>query len=976
MSTPSATQTNFFRKFESDACNPPAKQELIKHLDSQQLQISAKNTTYPYFAKKKLCTVMLMTNLVDPDWVLVNCSTTLLHDIVCMEPRKRNKSHLYFFHPDRKMCSPNAIRNRDNCFLFLKYSPSTDNSGQCMSPAEDTTRQNIIQNFRHLFDATSAAFPPIYFNNHSKVLTYEKFYTEYYFLEHGVDDMNLHGVTVSEVKPQDTEVRFHLHSCEDESFVSVLQTCNCLANCVGNNTTDKQNRSCQNSSCQQTTIFDDSNSTKCHPPYYPSHTKTCHLYMIYPRAELQETTQVVNPEVFFCVDGENVSYALMNDLVADCGSSGEDEFHLKSLLKSRETQTCEKPEEIPCRKGHSKCFPIHQVCVFKLNKLNNLTPCRTGGHLMNCTEFECNVMFKCPEYYCVPWSYVCDGKWNCPDGMDEYGKEKCGANQHCQNMFKCGSHYLCLHLTEVCDGVTNCPLKDDEQFCGYNNFVCPVMCNRVLFTLICHETRFWIISSGTFSPFTVGHVTNCLFQSNRNILPFFQQVTILLLKNNSLASVCPAASLLINSWSVDLSVNCISSLSSGCFRNLSNLSTVFLQQNRITEIKHQSFVLLPKLKLINLAVNEIACLAYKGIYGLNLSFLMIHNNSLADSYKHIFKSFFGKIISVTNMDVCCTFPSDALCVPRSPGYIECNNLLNTFVWFVILINLILILSFNMISTLLQKLSLAMSHHTQQYKQAQVFAFLVICLNTTDVSLAVYFLVLVTSENFYHNIWKHKSSATCAFASLVFVHYSFINPMLIAFLTLSRKAVVVNPLHTKFLQLKFVQKLSFASVLVSFVFSGVVEYILIIEQVHSFEMCSPLMDSSQEVLLSKTLVFVVSGLQLVSLLFIIVCDIQLVVSLKNIPDIMTTNRKKRNVNKLLVAQLVVLCASHMLCWVPTSTVHVAALFLAVYPVRLVTFTSAFCTPINAIVNPVVLGLTTARKLVRKIRSDVSVQKQVP
>ena len=28
-------------------------------------------------------------------------------------------------------------------------------------------------------------------------------------------------------------------------------------------------------------------------------------------------------------------------------------------------------------------------------------------------------MFKCPGYHCIPWSYVCDGKWDCPHGYDE-----------------------------------------------------------------------------------------------------------------------------------------------------------------------------------------------------------------------------------------------------------------------------------------------------------------------------------------------------------------------------------------------------------------------------------------------------------------------------------------------------------------------------------------------------------------------------
>ncbi len=29
--------------------------------------------------------------------------------------------------------------------------------------------------------------------------------------------------------------------------------------------------------------------------------------------------------------------------------------------------------------------------------------------------------FKCPGNYCIPFSYLCDGGWHCPDGEDEVG---------------------------------------------------------------------------------------------------------------------------------------------------------------------------------------------------------------------------------------------------------------------------------------------------------------------------------------------------------------------------------------------------------------------------------------------------------------------------------------------------------------------------------------------------------------------------
>ncbi len=36
--------------------------------------------------------------------------------------------------------------------------------------------------------------------------------------------------------------------------------------------------------------------------------------------------------------------------------------------------------------------------------------------------FECpETYFKCPGNYCIPYQYLCDGEWHCPDGEDELG---------------------------------------------------------------------------------------------------------------------------------------------------------------------------------------------------------------------------------------------------------------------------------------------------------------------------------------------------------------------------------------------------------------------------------------------------------------------------------------------------------------------------------------------------------------------------
>ena len=79
-----------------------------------------------------------------------------------------------------------------------------------------------------------------------------------------------------------------------------------------------------------------------------------------------------------------------------------------------------------CLKGHSKCFNLTDICIYQLNANKYMTPCRNGCHLQSCKNFECNMKFKCTESYCIPWTYVCDGKWDCSEGDDELENPACG----------------------------------------------------------------------------------------------------------------------------------------------------------------------------------------------------------------------------------------------------------------------------------------------------------------------------------------------------------------------------------------------------------------------------------------------------------------------------------------------------------------------------------------------------------------------
>ena len=225
----------------------------------------------------------------------------------------------------------------------------------------------------------------------------------------------------------------------------------------------------------------------CPSLYYLTSKSDCNKYTLRGHKLKTESKPVpLISESLICNHNEVISTLLLNDLVADCGPEGEDEYELKSLLRYESHFSCKQSQEIPCLRGHPKCFNLTDICIYKINKNHQMVPCRNGGHLQRCKQFECNQMFKCVGSYCMPWNYVCDGKWDSPEGDDERGNAVCGNDLRCLHMYKCrNTNFMCLHIGNVCNGYINCPFEDDEMSCDLKSVKCPLVCQCLLNAITC-----------------------------------------------------------------------------------------------------------------------------------------------------------------------------------------------------------------------------------------------------------------------------------------------------------------------------------------------------------------------------------------------------------------------------------------------------------------------------------------------------------
>ena len=192
-------------------------------------------------------------------------------------------------------------------------------------------------------------------------------------------------------------------------------------------------------------------------------------------------------------------------------------------------------------------------------------------------------MFKCINSYCIPWSYVCDGKWDCPHGNDKENNPVCGNQIICNHMYKCkNTSHICLHVGNVCDGSEDCPLSDDEQLCNLLNIKCPSNC--ICFSLAVDGRYISInaIEIEVMSPYLSVHIINSMFKP----------IQAIILK-------------LTESKIKDLQWNSVYLLEKNCFASLVYLESLALNNNQIKYIEMYSFNNLTNLTFLNLSGNPL-----------------------------------------------------------------------------------------------------------------------------------------------------------------------------------------------------------------------------------------------------------------------------------------------------------------------------------------------------------------------------------
>ena len=893
---------------------------------------------------------------------------------------------------------------KTRCYAILHETNPVNKGQLCKNMNSKPLKESKIDDFNHIFDVVlmEGTYMNIFMENDINfifVVKIQKFFGLLSTTRHAIEK-NIDGYHICNFEKIKMTVGLNMFHCKEGGYIPTYYICDGIGDC-SNDDSDEEYCICKN-----TTLI--KQDDLCQVIYLGQNVKICgNNYVMTIRGNCRQNTpfsisinnrnsnhhirikrsKEISPgqrvslgsdnhwRIFpqktksACRSGLDFDRILSGNIIPDCGVDNDDAQLFEYISRTENNFSPCKPFQVLCSEENYMCFEIRDICIYKINIRNQLIPCQNGAHLKNCEKFTCNMMFKCENSYCIPWTYVCDGKWDCLEGQDESIDIMCSKPKVCKHMYKCKTisrytKHICIHIGNVCDNEQNCPLNDDEMFCSLKEIKCHFSCRCLLFAISCIK-----IPSSTFENILFTFTFYSIFISdseieNIKILKINVQLAyIIKLPRNSIKNICPFLQLLETVF-IDLGFNLVKMLESECFTLAKKLVSLAINNNKISQIESGSFTNLINLTFLNLSHNPIHNLPTVTLSGLPYFKLFdINNISFSDISITCFTGIRRVFTITTDYYVCCVAPEEFYCTSHPSQYL-CSDILPTET----LKHTYKVIS--MLALLLNVLSIFTQLFTTHLKKT--FSYIVIFINTCDLLCVIYLCCIWIADQWYQTRFlireRSWNSHILCFASFgIILWFTMLSPALLTLLCVVRLLAVLSPIKNKSKILPYSIYLCNFLCICSFVASlGFTLIFKLTQNKIHHNLCLPFMDPAGSLSLIQFVTWFVVCLHSITSIAITLMHCLLYHKVKESRKVVEKSKSKDNSNTRLICQLVVSDTSYFLCWYPAVIIYILSIFLSSFPAEVFFWLVVVIIPINSITSPGIFLVMTMRKYYEQAR----------
>ena len=947
--------------------------ETVVHVHVQSLKSASGVQIHPNV--KKSCTALLASNLAEPTWISVQCEDKMFSKVLCRVISKNSASTTK--QNKHKFCSPATILKMNSCLEFVW----SDLDPLWKIKEKYLINVSSIHQLTFIFDAMLVTLPPVLVNGKNNTVQkwhYQKVYNKYYFQQTKRDESN--GFLIFLEHTKEFALGMNIYKCSNGTIISYACVCDRIPNCPHNEeellaVCTANNDSRTYNEAIKIPLF----VTKWSSANFPKdkHHK--------PHKTISDSVLSKNEKTFCsCEPSKAIFSSQVDDLIVDCGPDCTGDEPIVTALLSREGKRCKKDgavvsigdcfhlthagslyqfmnegkacsnnNHIHCREDHPKCYPFYKICSYELDAHGYLSPCRNGGHLVDCEHFDCNAKFKCTKSYCISWSYICDNKWDCPEGEDEKYGLQCGKLEHCQHMFSCRNANLCIYFGLICDQFVNCPEGDDEYFCALKGVKCPTFCICHTWVVLCKESLY---SSTLKYPAKFLMLNNC----TSKVVPSTNGILVLYIYGDPTkgpyCSSFPDSLLYLH-----LQATWFSTIKSSCFQQQRNLSYLLLPHNNISVIETFGLGYLDQLFVVNLSHNALKQISDNFLVSDRLQVLSLWGPIECIENLHAITSLKFEYLEVSYFSFCCFAQLGSNCNLQLPWFYSCQHLLIN--------RQIQAASWTMFGLLICFNVFCINFYCLHRKPTKNVILPTIFVNFTDLLYCCYSIIILVSDIFHGELFAIKQSAwrssfACITAFSVLIWFSFQTAIILPLLSYLRYSVVAFPMKDGGI---FSWKMPVRN---SFTCSTVVTLSTAVSlglSVKLFQfniptnLCMPFIYPNKFHTFVSTLTLIVVAFQTFASIFIFLFHWKLIQELKASEKNLKNQKMKESNRRFLLVQLFLMTFSNILCWYPANALYIFGMTMNTFPLNLIYWMTICVCPINSLINPVLFSISCFRNV---------------